>query len=183
VSGSGCPPKHLRSASAKGLSSPAMCVNSVIEDRNFKVSTRRKSLRRNALPQGSPSACTRAIGDPRRSSGCRYARPTLHRWRKKARLLLDPLVEFRDPLCQLLPVLQPLFEQKAVMLVQSPPGGLPQHRDLVPQMFASQLRQSFRIGFPAHLGQELFWLATTNHLAAQARYGNLLACCQRRLAP
>src|SRR5947208_17053244 len=64
----------------------------------------------------------------------------LNRWPKRARLLLDPLVEARDLLVEEFDVVQQPLEHEGVMQREAPDEGLAQRFRLLPECAARQVR-------------------------------------------
>jgi hypothetical protein len=96
-------------------------------DLSHKVASRHPIHAGNALPQGH----------------CRF---------KRADALVDLGFDPRDPLAQILPLVQVLVQQKAVMIPNSPFQGLLQLGGLVLQLAPCQLRQLSRIVLAADDG-------------------------------
>src|SRR3989441_1785412 len=76
----------------------------------------------------------------------------LNRWPKRARLLLDPLVEARDLLVEEFDVVQQPLEHEGVMQREAPDEGLAQRFRLLPECAARQVREPLRITFPGNEG-------------------------------
>src|SRR3989442_2980188 len=76
----------------------------------------------------------------------------LNRWPKRARLLLDPLVEARDLLVEEFDVVQQPLEHEGVMQREAPDEGLAQRFRLLPECPARQVREPLGITFPGNEG-------------------------------